>query len=58
MTNKSIYTLYVVALAVAFVGAWALGSNVRALTHLAAVSAIVLMMLFMTRGVHNGHDDG
>ncbi|MFF8603123.1 DUF2933 domain-containing protein [Streptomyces sp. NPDC015232] len=58
MNNNKNYGLYAVALAIAFVGALALGVPVGTLALLAVVSVCPLMMFFMMRGMHGGgHGD-
>ncbi|WP_030843852.1 DUF2933 domain-containing protein [Streptomyces sp. NRRL F-4474] len=62
MNNTRNYGLYAVALAIAFVGALALGVPVGTLALLAVVAACPLMMFFMMRGMHgmdgmNGRPD-
>ena len=56
--NKRNYGLYAIAVAIAVVGALALGVPVSTLGFLALVLVCPLMMLFMMRGMHggNGHD--
>lgn len=59
--NDKNYGLYAVALAIAFVGALALGVPLGTLALLAIVVACPLMMFFMMRGMHGqgmhgGHD--
>ncbi|MBZ4018586.1 DUF2933 domain-containing protein [Streptomyces purpurogeneiscleroticus] len=58
MKNNRNYGLYAVALAIAFVGALALGVPVSTLALLALVAACPLMMFFMMRGMHGGHGAG
>jgi hypothetical protein len=53
--NKRNYGLYAVAVAIAVVGALALGVPVGTLGFLAVVLVCPLMMLFMMRGMHGGH---
>ncbi|MFE7811267.1 DUF2933 domain-containing protein [Streptomyces sp. NPDC057433] len=55
--NNKDYGLYAVALAIAFVGALALGVPLGTLALLAVVAACPLMMFFMMRGMHGGHGD-
>jgi hypothetical protein len=60
-TNQRNYGLYAVAVAIAVVGALALGVPVATLFFLAIVLACPLMMFFMMRGMHGqdmhgGHD--
>ncbi|MGW3124079.1 DUF2933 domain-containing protein [Streptomyces sp. NPDC001107] len=56
-TNQRNYGLYAVAVAIAVVGALALGVPVGTLALLAVVLACPLMMFFMMRGMHGdgGH---
>ncbi|BCM64731.1 MULTISPECIES: DUF2933 domain-containing protein [Streptomyces] len=56
MNSNKNYGLYAVALAIAFVGALALGLPVGTLAVLAVAAACPLMMFFMMRGMHGGHD--
>ncbi|MGW0137489.1 DUF2933 domain-containing protein [Streptomyces calvus] len=58
MNNNKNYGLYAVALAIAFVGALALGVPLGTLALLAIVAVCPLMMFFMMRGMHGGgHGD-
>ncbi|MFF4505768.1 DUF2933 domain-containing protein [Streptomyces sp. NPDC001401] len=51
-TNQRNYGLYAVAVAIAVVGALALGVPVGTLAFLAIALACPLMMMFMMRGMH------
>ncbi|WP_067022360.1 DUF2933 domain-containing protein [Streptomyces dysideae] len=53
-TNQRNYGTYAVALAIAVVGALALGVPVGTLAVAAIVLACPLMMFFMMRGMHGG----
>ncbi|KUL21113.1 DUF2933 domain-containing protein [Streptomyces regalis] len=57
-TNPRNYGLYAIAVAIAVVGALALGVPVATLFFGAIALACPLMMLFMMRGMHGGHDTG
>ncbi|MGW0751127.1 hypothetical protein [Streptomyces sp. NPDC002587] len=64
MKNNRNYGLYAVAIAIALVGALALGVPVGTLVVIAIVAVCPLMMFFMMRGMHGGdgmhghsHDD-
>ncbi|MEV0411162.1 DUF2933 domain-containing protein [Streptomyces sp. NPDC050448] len=63
MKNNRNYGLYAIAIAIALVGALALGVPVGTLAILAIVAVCPLMMFFMMRGMHgddmhgHGHDD-
>ncbi|MBD0839439.1 DUF2933 domain-containing protein [Streptomyces sp. TRM68416] len=62
-TNPHAYGLYAIAVAIATVGALALGVPVATLFLGAIVLACPLMMIFMMRGMHGGgmhggHDTG
>ncbi|MET9833528.1 DUF2933 domain-containing protein [Streptomyces sp. NPDC006385] len=57
MTNKRHYGLYALALAIAFVGALALGVPSGTLAILTLIAACPLMMFFMMRGNQDGHSD-
>ncbi|MFI2372166.1 DUF2933 domain-containing protein [Streptomyces sp. NPDC018833] len=57
MNNNKNYGLYAVALAIAFVGALALGVPLGTLALLAIVAACPLMMFFMMRGMHGGQGE-
>ncbi|MFF1298416.1 MULTISPECIES: DUF2933 domain-containing protein [unclassified Streptomyces] len=65
MNNNRNYGLYAVAVAIAVVGALALGVPLGDLAFLLIVLACPLMMFFMMRGMHgggmhgrgSGHDD-
>ncbi|WP_171113238.1 MULTISPECIES: DUF2933 domain-containing protein [Streptomyces] len=57
-TNKRNYGLYALALAIAFVGALALGVSAEALALLAVFAVCPLMMFFMMRNMHGGHGKG
>ncbi|CAL9677882.1 hypothetical protein SUDANB105_08194 (plasmid) [Streptomyces sp. enrichment culture] len=56
MNNNRNYGLYAIAIAIAFVGALALGVPLGTLALLAVVAACPLMMFFMMRGTHGGDD--
>ncbi|WP_030587825.1 DUF2933 domain-containing protein [Streptomyces anulatus] len=56
MNNNRNYGLYAVAIAIALVGALALGVPVGTLAILLIVLACPLMMFFMMRGGHGGDD--
>ncbi|MFB7171908.1 hypothetical protein ACFCYM_13910 [Streptomyces sp. NPDC056254] len=56
MKNNRNYGLYAIAIAIALVGALALGVPVGTLSVLAIVAVCPLMMFFMMRGMH-GSDD-
>lgn len=58
MNTKKNYGLYALALAIAFVGALALGVPVGTLGLLLVAAACPLMMFFMMRGVKGGHGEG
>ncbi|WBP85113.1 DUF2933 domain-containing protein [Kitasatospora cathayae] len=58
MKNNRSYGLYAIAIAIAFVGALALGVPVGTLALLGTVAVCPLMMFFMMRGMHGmGGDD-
>ncbi|MET8326300.1 DUF2933 domain-containing protein [Streptomyces sp. NPDC005181] len=62
MNSNKNYGLYAIALAIALVGALALGVPIGTLAVLLVVFACPLMMFFMMRGMHggdemHGHDD-
>ncbi len=63
MKNNRNYGLYAIAIAIALVGALALGVPLGTLSILAIVAVCPLMMFFMMRGMHgddmhgHGRDD-
>ncbi|MCX5275391.1 DUF2933 domain-containing protein [Streptomyces virginiae] len=56
MNNNRNYGLYAIAIAIALVGALALGVPLGTLAILAIVAVCPLMMFFMMRGMHGGDD--
>jgi hypothetical protein len=56
MNNNRNYGLYAIAVAIAVVGALALGVPLGDLAFLLIVLACPLMMFFMMRGMHGGGD--
>ncbi|WP_354637155.1 DUF2933 domain-containing protein [Kitasatospora camelliae] len=57
MRNNRNYGLYAIAVAIAVVGALALGVPVGTLALLGIVAVCPLMMFFMMRGMHGMGDD-
>ncbi|QNE78837.1 DUF2933 domain-containing protein [Streptomyces finlayi] len=57
MHNNKSHGVYAVALAIAFVGASALGVPLGTLALLAVVAACPLMMFLMMRGMRGGYGD-
>ncbi|MFI2367334.1 DUF2933 domain-containing protein [Streptomyces sp. NPDC018833] len=56
MENNRNYGLYAIAVAIAVVGALALGVPLGTLVFLLVLTACPLMMFFMMRGMHGGDD--
>jgi hypothetical protein len=56
MNNNRNFGLYAIAIAIALVGALALGVPLGTLAVLAIVAVCPLMMFFMMRGMHDGND--
>ncbi len=57
MNDKRNHGMYALAAAIVVVGALAVGAPLQSLMWLALVAACPLMMFFMMRGMHGGHDD-
>ncbi|MEV8550211.1 DUF2933 domain-containing protein [Streptomyces glaucescens] len=56
-TNQRNYGMYAIAVAIAVVGALALGVPVATLFFMGMALACPLMMIFMMRGMHGGGHD-
>lgn len=56
MNDKRNYGMYALAAAIVVVGALIVGASLESLVWLALVAACPLMMFFMMKGMHGGHD--